>query len=148
MLLAALLGGSSAVATARQVKADRADNSFYFAYDATAGTIDSAGSSLQERRRDPVSHRVYIEAVPGAVVGERLRARVNFKLNAKEKLRFNGSVTLEIRDSSAQIVYEETKEVDFRLRPQKGARGHRVLFRFDLPSGDYSATSIFRAPPP
>lgn len=145
-LLVAFFGGSHAVATAREVKADRADNTFYFSYDATAGTIDAASSSLQERRRDPVSHRIYVDSVPGAVIGERLRATVNFRLNAREKRRFSGAVLLEIRDAAGQVVYKATKSVDFTLRPRSGSRGHRVTFRFDLQSGDYSATSTFKAP--
>lgn len=146
VMLVTSFGGSPAVATAREVKADRADNTYYFSYDAAAGTIGSAGSSLQERRGDPVSHRIYVDTVPEAAAGERLRATINFRLNAKEKRRFSGGVTLEIRDAAAQVVYEATKEVDFMLRPRSGFRSQRVTFRFDLPSGDYAASSTFKAP--
>lgn len=143
--LLAMLWGSQAVATAREVKADRSDNTYFFSYDAADGTIGTASSSLQERRRDPVSQRIYVDAVPGAAVGERLRAAVNFRLNSKEKRRFSGAVSLEIRDATGRVVFEGTKDVDFTLRPRSGSRGNRLVFRFDLPSGDYAATSMFKA---
>ena len=143
-----LIGGPQASATAREVRADRADNNYYFTYDASTGTLTTESSSLQERRRDPVSHRIYVDSVPGAVVGERLKAVVRLRLNVNERHRFNGALDLEVRDAAGQMVYNASQNVDFTLRPKKGYRGHKVIFLFDLPSGDYAATSFFKAPSP
>lgn len=149
IMLASLVGLTAPqTAEARPVKSDRSDNTFYFSYDATQGEITSAASSLQEPRRNPISQHIYVDAVPGAEVGRRLKATVKFKLNAKEKRRFKGSLTLEIRNGATQLVHLQVKEVDFVLRPKPGARRAKVVFRFDLDTGDYSAVSIFDAPPP
>lgn len=148
-LLASLtFGEPGAYALAKPVRADRSDNTYYFTYDASEGETTSEASSLQEKRNDPVSHRIYIDTMAHAKVGKRIKAKIILRLNAKKKRAFRGDLGVEVRDSAAQIVYRAIRKVNFVLRPKKGMRKKRFVFRFDLPSGDYSATSDFDAPPP
>lgn len=149
VLLASLtVIGGSGTSLAKPVQADRSDNTYYFSYDAGEGEMTSEASSLQEKRNDPISHRIYVDTVAEAEVGQRIKARVIFKLNGRDKRAFRGDVAVEVRDAAAQIVYRSARKVAFVLRPKKGERNKRFIFRFDLPSGDYSATSDFDAPPP
>ena len=149
-LLASLtvIGGSGRAALSKPVQADRSDNTYYFTYDAAKGEATTEASTLQEKRYDPVSHRVYIDTISEAEVGRRIKATIVFRLNTKEKRAFRGDLAAEVRDAAAQIVYRSVRKVGFVLRPKKGFRSKRFTFRFDLPSGDYSATSDFDAPPP
>jgi hypothetical protein len=149
-LLLALLAASAiprTVANAAPVRADRSDNTFYFTYDAEQGRITQESSSLQERRRDPVSYRIYVREVDGAATGERLKASVSLKLNrsAAEKKAYRGSLKISIHSSGPAPAYEAEREVSFVLRKRDGARSQSFTFYFDLPSGDYSASSAFRS---
>lgn len=146
-LLASLifLGGSGTPALAEPVQTDRSDNTYYFTYDADKGEMTAEASSLQEKRRNPISQRVYIDTIPGAEVGRRIKATILFKLNAQTKRAFRGELAVEIRDATTQIVNRCVGDVNFVLRPKKGLRSARFVARFDLPSGDYSAQSVFNA---
>ena len=148
-LLIALLAASSfprTLAHAAPVGTDRSDNSVYFTYDAAQGQITAEGSSLQERRRDPVSYRIYVREVEGAATGERLEASVSLRLNstATEKKAYRGSLSISI-GAGVATAYEDERTVSFVLRKRDGARSQSFSFIFDLPSGDYSAVSTFRS---
>lgn len=144
LLLAALSSGAAAAAL--NVRSDRSDNTFYFSYDAASGRQIEASSSARFVRKDPVSFLLYVSEAPeGADVGKRLRARFSFELNKPKVVRYRGTFTLEIKDSSGLVIYTDAVRRKVVLRPATGEREKDFSIGFDLPTGSYEARALFKS---
>lgn len=150
--LAAVLG-SALIAlpatAAQQVDRDRSDNTFYFTYDATTGTMPEQSSSAGPISvNDPVDFFIYIREREGAALGQRLAARLVLKLvdypgRDEDAVIYDGDFSFEIDVAEQTEVYSDSSSERIVLRPRQGKRRHVVRFVFELPSGEYRAIARF-----
>ena len=137
------LMAAPAAASAIQMGADQADNSYVFNWDAEKGEIANAASSTVITRGDKVTFYTYAFERPGAPQGKRLLGRVILRLASKKAVAYRGTFTYRVLDATGTAAFEKSKDRNVVLRPRKGDRVARLRFLYDLPSGDYTLESTF-----
>lgn len=129
------------VAFAASVKRDdRADNAFTFAYDAAKPEIVASASSTRYKFDDDVSLFVTVAEASGE---ERLVGVTRFGLLAKDPVRYDGTMTLSVKNAAGATAYQTSRAISFTLRPREGKRVRRLAFPFNVPSGDYEVLVRF-----
>jgi hypothetical protein len=123
---------------------DRADNSFYFSWDADLDEILEAYSATRLRRGDRVRFYVYVRD-PSNTEGDPLAGVLKLALRSRRAVRYEGTFILRIRDAGGQLVHVARRAAAFTMRPKDGFRRKRLAFQVDLPSGIYTARARFTA---
>lgn len=149
IVLAALLVlalAAPAIGAPLVMRSDRSDNTFYFTYEPTSGEVTDPSSSARFVRKDPVTFLLYVtEAPEDADQSEQLRARFTFELNKSQVVRYRGTFTVEVRNSSGAAIYTDDVERRVVLKPVRGERKKVFTIGFDLPTGSYEAVALFNA---
>ncbi len=138
--VAVCIGATVGLAFSKTV---RSDNAFTFSYNAEDDTIDYAVSSRRMYRRDGprTTLSVYVDQAPGSKK-PRLEGRVVLTQHSKKERNYEGTLRLVIR-SGEDVAYKDSAKVDWTLGGDHRSRSHK--FRFDLPTGQYSASGVFRS---
>ena len=136
-----LAGPAPAQAKVVQDNARTSDNRIAFEYDEASGTITSHTSTRRPQTDPNVDFRVLVHETTDG--GPGLLGKLKLRLNGDEHTVFDGWLCLAIEDGDGDPAFTEHRPVSIHLRPQPGMRRAVLRFRFDLPSGDYTAVGDF-----
>jgi hypothetical protein len=142
LLILQVLAGS-AMARTTTVDEDTTDNRFAFEYDAGSGEIGSETSSERPSQSDAVYFRVAVLETEDS--GSGLLGRLTLRLDGDDHTVYDGWFDLQIESGSGDVAFYRTKPISVHLRPQPGQRRATLRFRFDLPTGEYTAAGSFEA---
>lgn len=138
------LASSTAAARPLSIEGEKSDNTMTFVYDAVTGRITDAASSRTLSRQDPLQFFTYVKDHPDAEVGKRLEAVVKLRLLKERAVELKGTLAVEIQSDAGATVETLEKEIDVVLRDRKGRRAKQFAWRFDLPTGSYTALGSFK----
>jgi hypothetical protein len=129
-------------ASASTVQKDRSDNKIGFTYGADTGTIGSETSTARADS-DGVNFHVGIEETEDS--GSGLLGKLTLRLDGDGSATYDGWFTLRVSDASGDVAFLRSRPATITLEPQPGRRRATLRFRFDLPTGNYTAIGKFRS---
>ena len=122
--------------------AKRSDNTYTFGFDAVTDTISYATSSQGPFSRTGPRTTLHAYVRENASAEFPLKGTVIYSSHTGSRARYVGTLRLVIKGSDGDT-YTFKKDVDWTLSGKRNDSG-RVVFLFDLPSGDYSASAVFK----
>jgi hypothetical protein len=137
----AIIGHSAALADPTHVETDRTENQLSFSYDSSEGEIGSQGSRSLSDRDEPVRFTVAVQEGEGSGAG--LIGKLKLRLEGNSKTVYDGWFTLVVTDHEGDVAFQRSRPAHIVLTPRPGMRRAKVTYRFDLPSGSYSAEGSF-----
>jgi len=145
--LLVLLAIASSTALARPITPtrERSDNTMTFTYDAASGEITEAASSRTLTRADRLQFFAYVEDAPNAEIGRRLKGIIELRRLGDRAVKLDGTLSFVVQDDSGTIIETFEREIDIVLRDREGKRFRGFRWRFDLPTGNYTAFGTFEA---
>jgi len=142
-LLTTLLAGAAA---AEPLEAGRkgSNNFDFITYDSATATLETTPGGISTRTSERFRMWVSVDADPAAEVGGRLLGTLRLYLRAARAMSFEGVFKLVFLNSeTGERTRIETTD-SFVLRPRPGARGRRISYVFDLPSGTYQYFGLYK----
>ena len=135
--------GPTAGAHPITVDRDRTDNDLSFAYEAESGDLTSMTSSRRTSRNgDDVEFEIMVRETDDA--GSGLQGRLRLRLNGDHRTIYDGWFSFRVTTPEGKVAFQRLRPANLHLRPRPGQRRATLVFRFDLPSGDYEAAGYFR----
>ena len=139
--LAAIMVHGSAVAAPTYVQEDRTENRLSFSYDSSDGEIGSQGSKQRSEHDEPVRFTVALQEAEDTGTG--LIGKLRLRLDGGSKTVYDGWFTFVVTDADGNISFQRSRPAHVVLTPRPGMKRAAVTYRFDLPSGTYSAEGTF-----
>lgn len=142
---ASLLGAALPIASVQAapivVESDRSDTLMKFTYDSTSGEKASDSTWTRDGGNDEVLFRVSVLETEDS--GSGLLGKLLLRLDGDKAERYDGWFALRLVDDSGDVTFHRARPSEITLRPQPGLRRAVVRFRFDVPSGTYTASGAF-----
>ena len=140
-LLSAALPLSPAYAGPIVVESDQSDTMTKFTYDAATGEKVSDSNWTRDGGNDGVFFKVVILETEDS--GSGLLGKLALRLDGDKAEKYDGWFALRLVDDSGDVTFHRARPSEITLRPQPGLRRAVVRFRFDVPSGTYTASGAF-----
>ena len=138
--LAVMVQGS-ALAGPTYVQSDRTENQISFSYDSSEGEIGSQGSRQRGDHDEPVRFTVAVYEAEDTGAG--LVGKLKLRLEGETKTVYDGWFTLLVTEDDGSVAFQRSRPAHIVLTPQPGMKRAQVTYRFDLPTGTYSAEATF-----
>lgn len=142
-LLSAALPVSPSMAAPTYVESDRSDNLVKFTYDSESGEKASDSTWTRDGGSEDVLFRVAVLETEDS--GSGLLGRLSLRLDGDKATKYDGWFILRLVDDSGEVSYHRARPSEFVLRPQPGLRRVTLRFRFDVPSGTYTASGAYNS---
>lgn len=137
----AIAAHGNAVASPTYVQADRTENRLSFSYDSSEGEIASQGSKQRGDHDEPVRFTVAMYEAEGSGAG--LIGKLKLRLEGESKTVYDGWFTFVVTNADGDVAFRRSRPAHVVLTPRPGMKRASVTYRFDLPSGSYSAEGMF-----
>jgi hypothetical protein len=137
----AVVGQVSAVANPTYVQADRTENQLSFSYDSSDGEIGSQGSKQRNEHDEPVRFTVVLHEAEDTGTG--LIGKLRLRQEGESKTVYDGWFTFVVTNADGGVAFRRSRPAHIVLTPRPGMKRAVVTYRFDLPSGAYSAEGNF-----
>jgi hypothetical protein len=137
----AIITQGSAVAGPTYVQSDRTENQLSFTYDSSEGEIGSQASKQRGDHDEPVRFTVAVYEAEDTGAG--LIGKLRLRLEGDSKTVYDGWFTLVVTDDDGSMAFQRSRPAHIVLTPQPGMKRAAVTYRFDLPTGTYSAEANF-----
>lgn len=139
----ALLGGQPATAGPTHVRSDRTENEIAFSYDASSGDIGTETSSQRDAHEELVRFKVVVRESEDSGTG--LIGKLKLRLEDDANVVYDGWFTLIVTGEDGRVAFQRSRPAHIRLTPQPGMSRAAITYRFDLPTGAYTAAGTFEA---
>lgn len=142
-LLSSVLSIAPALAAPTLVESDRSDTLMKLTYDASTGKKVSDSTWTRSGGNDDVLFRVVVVETEDSGTG--LLGKLVLRLEGDKAHKYNGWFVLRLVDDSGNVAFHRALPSEIILRPKPGSRRSTIRFRFDVPSGSYTASGAFDA---
>lgn len=140
-IVSALMGASQAVASPTIAEHDRSDNLVKFTYDSESGDKTWESTWTRDGGSDEVLFRVGVIETEDS--GSGLLGKLTLRLDGDDAVKYDGWFALRLVNEAGEVTFHRARPSEVVLRPQPGLRRAVVRFRFDVPSGTYTASGAF-----
>lgn len=140
-VVSAALPLSQAIASPTMAEHDRSDNLVKFTYDSQEGDKTWESTWTRDGGSDDVLFRVAVLETEDS--GSGLLGKLSVRLDGDQAVKYDGWFALRLVDEAGDVTFHRARPSEIVLRPQPGLRRAVVRFRFDVPSGTYTASGAF-----
>lgn len=140
-LISAVIPASQAMASPTIAEHDRSDNLVKFTYDSQSGDKTWESTWTRDGGSENVMFRVAVVETEDS--GSGLLGKLSVRLDGEEAVKYDGWFALRLVDDSGDVTFHRARPSEIVLRPRPGLRRAVVRFRFDVPSGTYTASGAF-----
>lgn len=136
-LPAVLVGAGVAVAAPLEANRQGSNNAAEVVYDDVTASLETITDTSAIRIPEKIRMWIALTSDPEAEVGARLLGELRIYLRGDKAMSFDGVFRLVMLDSETGERTRVEVADAFVLRPQAGARNHKIHYVFDMPSGTY-----------